>query len=59
MTCMGFGEEGLGFGGIKIKTFPECFHFIPDYLQKGFKVAFLPVMIVRLSKKIVLFERLA
>lgn len=58
MRCMAFGEEGLEFGGIKIKTFLEYFHFIPDYLQKGFKVAFLPVMIVSLSKKIVLFERL-
>lgn len=55
---MDFGEEGLGFGGIKIKTFLECFHFIPDYLQKRFKVAFLSVMIMSLSKKIVLFERL-
>lgn len=57
---MDFGEEGLGFGGIKIKTLLECFYFIPDYLQKGFKVVFffLPVMIVSLSEKTVLFKRL-
>lgn len=49
MTCGFFGGEGLGFGG-------RMFSFYTQLPSKRFKEAFLLVIIMRLSEKIVLLE---
>lgn len=40
VTFMDFGRQGLGFRGIKVRNLLECFYFISDYLQEGFKAQY-------------------